>query len=623
MVDQVYDRCITDLRTQLDRDVDADCAGTTTSAVVAVRPVIRQPRALIRADEPPKSPTSSARSDTEAKGEHESIKSVSEIDDELSSHSPRKVAEVPYSAPIAVVVPVATAPSSASSSIATDIQSEADESGERVVASIAESSANESAAAAAAETEKSLSELSTDPSSVHDIVDPHDSGRTDPFNQTMIIKSDSQVRDELAEELSRSILDQLVEETIALATECLINKSNNNNSVVRPCNAYAPQSSPQPSSSSSANILQRVNALLSTDAVPKDDRSQLYLTTTFDLSSPDEMKSPVAPLSALTSCDDGTPCDVASVEGRDALESKLNELRIENEWIDDELQVAPFIADELGEADENHEKVIKEAQALELEQKRIEQEIQRLSSATGSVLYLREIPNKPPPPYTPPGQALTWSPPSKAKLTTGAESQRIVPKTKEEVSRYCRRFAEFLVDSMIELKEDDGSCVSLAAFPDHLYSVDYPVADLPTECQSNCRAFMVLLADLTRALLSELSQRATFLADRRPGQSSSFSGGRPITNPSELVNAVEDAVLIHMNYRPRLRREGQLAKWSQKKRDRVDEILVKELQTEETLWTNFSSEEVQVKRQTADAILDLLLDETVHIYKHILQRSAI
>ena len=193
MVDQVYDRCITDLRTQLDRDVDADCAGTTTSAVVAVRPVIRQPRALIRADEPPKSPTSSARSDTEAKGEHESIKSVSEIDDELSSHSPRKVAEVPYSAPIAVVVPVATAPSSASSSIATDIQSEADESGERVVASIAESSANESAAAAAAETEKSLSELSTDPSSVHDIVDPHDSGRTDPFNQTMIIKSGSQV----------------------------------------------------------------------------------------------------------------------------------------------------------------------------------------------------------------------------------------------------------------------------------------------------------------------------------------------------------------------------------------------------------------------------------------------
>jgi len=190
LVDQVYDRCITDLRTQLDRDVDAEGA-PTTSAVVAVRPVIRQPRALIRADEPPKSPTSSARSDTEAKGEHESIKSVSEIDDELSSHSPRKAAEV-TSAPVAVVVPIAAAPSSALSSIAIDIQSDADESGERIIASIAESSANEFAAAAA-ETEKSLSELSTDPSSVHDIVDPHDSGRIDPFNQTMIIKSDSKM----------------------------------------------------------------------------------------------------------------------------------------------------------------------------------------------------------------------------------------------------------------------------------------------------------------------------------------------------------------------------------------------------------------------------------------------
>jgi hypothetical protein len=68
---------------------------------------------------------------------------VSEIDDELSSHSPRKAAEV-TSAPVAVVVLIAAAPSSALSLIAI-------------------------------------------------IVDPHDSGRIDPFNQTMIIKSDSKM----------------------------------------------------------------------------------------------------------------------------------------------------------------------------------------------------------------------------------------------------------------------------------------------------------------------------------------------------------------------------------------------------------------------------------------------
>jgi len=228
-VDQVYDRCITDLRIQLDRDVDTEGGPTTSSAVVAVRPVIRQPRALIRVDDP-KSPTSSARSDCNetTKGDHESIKSVAwEFDEELSlNHSPRKVTAF------------VTAPSSASSSIATDIQGEADEfAAEQALPSVVDTSANESGAAnAAAETEKSLSELSTDPSSVQDIVEPHDSGRADLFNQTMIIKSDLQVREEVAEEISRAIIDQLVEETITLATECLINKSNNNN---RPCNSYS------------------------------------------------------------------------------------------------------------------------------------------------------------------------------------------------------------------------------------------------------------------------------------------------------------------------------------------------------------------------------------------------
>jgi hypothetical protein len=228
---------------------------------------------------------------------------------------------------------------------------------------------------------------------------------------------------------------------------------------------------------------------------------------------------------------------------------------------------------------------------------------------------LREIPNKPPPPYTPPGQALTWSPPAKAKLPSASEIQRIVPKTKEEVDRYCRRFTEFLIDCI-----EDQPGVSSVAIPADLYAVDHVVGEQTAESQSSCHSFMVMLADLTRALLSDRSQRATFLSNREGLQS--LGSGRPIVSRSELIDAVVDAVLVHMNYRPRLRREGQLAKWSQKKRDRVDEILVKELQTEEKLWTDFSIEEVQVKRQTADAILDLLLDETVQLYKHILQLSA-
>lgn len=88
------------------------------------------------------------------------------------------------------------------------------------------------------------------------------------------------------------------------------------------------------------------------------------------------------------------------------------------------------------------------------------------------------------------------------------------------------------------------------------------------------------------------------------------------------MDAVEELVLVQLNYRPRLQRENQLAKWSQRKRDRVDEILVKELQAEEKLWTNFEAEEAEVKCETADAILEMLLHETAALLNKFIRNSG-
>ena len=41
-----------------------------------------------------------------------------------------------------------------------------------------------------------------------------------------------------------------------------------------------------------------------------------------------------------------------------------------------------------------------------------------------------------------------------------------------------------------------------------------------------------------------------------------------------LLDRVEHLVLVELNQRPRFLKENQLTKWSQKKRDRVDEILI-------------------------------------------------
>ncbi|KAK9752933.1 hypothetical protein QE152_g3792 [Popillia japonica] len=42
-------------------------------------------------------------------------------------------------------------------------------------------------------------------------------------------------------------------------------------------------------------------------------------------------------------------------------------------------------------------------------------------------------------------------------------------------------------------------------------------------------------------------------------------------------------------------KEKMITKWSRKKRDHVDEILVIESQTEESEWTNYDDDEVIVK----------------------------
>ena len=163
-----------------------------------------------------------------------------------------------------------------------------------------------------------------------------------------------------------------------------------------------------------------------------------------------------------------------------------------------------------------------------------------------SVLYLREIPNKPPPPYTPPGQSLnTWkrpaapssaaaSPPpplpppppppppsssSNAAVAAGPPQVRGVPRSRDQVSRLCRRLAEFV----LEHDDGGGGGGDPAPVPDDLllqqWDADGGAGGAPwtKEGEANQRAYLTLLADLTRQFVDELRPSATFLAgSQRP-----------------------------------------------------------------------------------------------------------
>ena len=67
-------------------------------------------------------------------------------------------------------------------------------------------------------------------------------------------------------------------------------------------------------------------------------------------------------------------------------------------------------------------------------------------------------------------------------------------------------------------------------------------------------------------------------------------------------------------------RENLLVSWAGKKRDRVDEILVRELQEEEALWTNYNEDEALVKDQMTDQMLDFLISDTAMVFANIYKK---
>ena len=55
--------------------------------------------------------------------------------------------------------------------------------------------------------------------------------------------------------------------------------------------------------------------------------------------------------------------------------------------------------------------------------------------------------------------------------------------------------------------------------------------------------------------------------------------------------------------------------WNGKRRDRVDQVLVRELHAEEASWTDYQDDEVQVKDEISNLIMDALVNDTVQALK--------
>ena len=88
---------------------------------------------------------------------------------------------------------------------------------------------------------------------------------------------------------------------------------------------------------------------------------------------------------------------------------------------------------------------------------------------------------------------------------------------------------------------------------------------------------------------------------------------------ASLSSIVCREIMVAFGYEKRAAKENLIVRWSpQKRRDRVDQILVRELHSEEKEWTDYSQDETIVKDSVAESLFEILITDTVDHIKQVL-----
>ncbi|KAK2584435.1 hypothetical protein KPH14_006815 [Odynerus spinipes] len=244
-----------------------------------------------------------------------------------------------------------------------------------------------------------------------------------------------------------------------------------------------------------------------------------------------------------------------------------------------------------------------EAKLLRIEQLQIELEIKKLEAEEVSY-YVREIPNKPPPPYTPPGDNRI-----SIAIASPSPPPAVIPSNIEELTA----FTEKATALIYKAKQSGQDIMNLEAPPE--------ICELTKEsnevAKKDRKIYNTFLFDLCKETISEVYQAEY----EKPGPS--WTKPNVKTKPAmkipktmeELHEYVSKEVATLFGFKTKLQRENMVMRWSRKRRDRVDELLAREAQAEEDEWTKFHHDELAVKNGLTVAILDTLIMETTSVVK--------
>ncbi|XP_063871346.1 uncharacterized protein LOC135106353 isoform X1 [Scylla paramamosain] len=464
-----------------------------------------------------------------------------------------------------------------------------------------------------------------------------------------------------------------------------------------------------------------VSQHLSSINSPRSENVQLTPQMTFDLSS--ESSSPVSPITAKPSkverdkeaeqSKSDSPAEETTIPSLPAAHSKPNEeeehdslspshdivkaeeYKLDTETLTDRLLNLASVPEleleaRLGQLAENTEFSVegiegnwfdddfwkfsdnkKKQQQLKAEEERITAEIARLEELQHLQqkypgLIFREVPDKPPPPYTPP-QVI--SPPTSSPVTSptpvrppaysSPPASPVLPETEPLSSTHSSSISHRLskadqrrlaahVTQVVPITEDEALPIIDSAL-DILYEAwhnNIDPGDMPPpphtvmanvfsqssfdegmheDERTSTRAFHLLLFCLAQELLS-VPYKMQNASLPPPWMKQALPQGRMLSmlrtkSHAERFSHIREQVKVLFGWKPPLQKESLMIRWAQKHRDLVDQVLVKELQAEEASWTNYDEDEAAVKTKVANEIFDALLSETVALISSILVRK--
>lgn len=248
--------------------------------------------------------------------------------------------------------------------------------------------------------------------------------------------------------------------------------------------------------------------------------------------------------------------------------------------------------------------------------------------------YIREIPNKPPPPYTPPGQASsslsTFSVSNGIPISSSTDFKKLTSETfravtldEAEISDMVRKATLFFSDRMqrsgYQADEEPKD------FPSGFYSDKGEEDD--TSGGRCHRVFAQFLFQLSEEILKDIYERGKQVK-RPPWLKPEWPSRRlastiPDSVDDLIVGVQKKVVDVLIVQKENSGSESpHYVKWGRKKRDFVDEILLRELRKEEAEWVTYDDDEVAVKMQLTESIFDELISETICVVTGVMKKYA-